>query len=422
MNDFTNNVAIIKAVVAKELLKKDFTGREGDKGEKGDKGDRGEDGESIVGPQGPVGKSGRDGTDGKDGKVGPQGPVGKAGRDGINGKDGKDGLDGKDGPEGPVGKDGRDGYNGKDGKGIKSVKVDANSNLVVTYDDGEVAVAGKVSVTNKTEVIQNGAGLPVGHFAIHSVTLDDDDNLIVRCNNNKSFNIPIGTKSMGGYEFSGGFSDRTTGQTGTSDVGSNVSYTSADVAANRWRRFGFSSARQIANDQPYWSASGDPDEAPASGTTEYQGVGLFSGAYMPSGVTSMFDFTQDDTYNQAVTTGDNPYTAATGSLNWTQCKVGDLAEVRFDFNITPQFANTTVEVGLIFATRDADDNITFTFPLLTNPIFFGQGSVGKTFLNRPSISAYFASQEDVNARALPAIRADQPVLVQPLTILTTIKR
>ena len=39
MTEFANNVAIIKAVVAKELLKKDFTGREGDKGEKGDKGD-----------------------------------------------------------------------------------------------------------------------------------------------------------------------------------------------------------------------------------------------------------------------------------------------------------------------------------------------------------------------------------------------
>ena len=418
MTEFANNVAIIKAVVAKELLKKDFTGREGDKGEKGDKGETGEDGESIVGPQGPVGKAGSDGSDG------PQGPAGKAGKDGRDGTDGRDGIDGQSivGPQGPVGKAGQVGQDGRDGRGIKSIKVNDENMLVVTYDDGDMTVAGKVSVTNKTEVIQNGAGLPLGHFAIHSVTLDDDENLIVRCNNNKSFNIPIGTKSVGGYEFTGGFLDRTTGQTGTSDVGSNVSYTSADVAANRWRRFGFSSARQIANDQPYWVDSGDPDEAPASGTTDYQGVGLFSGAYMPSGVTSMFDFTQDDTYNQEVTTGDNPYTAATGSLNWTQCKVGDFAEVRFDFNITPQFANTTVEVGLIFATRDADDNITFTFPLLTNPIFFGQGSVGKTFLNRPSISAYFASQEDVNARALPAIRADQPILVQPLTILTTIKR
>jgi hypothetical protein len=415
MTEFANNVAIIKAVVAKELLKKDFTGREGDKGEKGD---TGEDGESIVGPQGEIGKSGRDGIDGV------RGPVGKAGRDGIDGKDGRDGVDGKsiEGPEGPIGKAGSDGTEGKAGRGIKSIKVNNDNMLVVTYDDGDMTIAGKVSVTNKTEVIQNGAGLPLGHFALHSVSLDEDDNLIVRCNNNKLFNIPIGTKSIGGYEFSGGFSDRTTGQTGTSDVGSNVSYTSSDVAAKRWRRFGFSSARQVANDQPYWADSSDPDEAPALGTTDYQGVGLFSGAYMPSGVTSMFDFTQDDPYNQALTTGDNPYTAATGSLSWFECKVGDLAEVRFDFNITPQFANTTVEVGLIFATRDEDDNITFTFPLLTNPIFFGQGSVGKTFLNRPSISAYFASQEDVNARALPAIRSDQPVLVQPLTILTTIKR
>jgi hypothetical protein len=38
------------------------------------------------------------------------------------------------------------------------------------------------------------------------------------------------------------------------------------------------------------------------------------------------------------------------------------------------------------------------------------------------MSAYFASQEDVNARALPAIRADNEILIQPLTTLCTIVR
>ena len=96
--------------------------------------------------------------------------------------------------------------------------------------------------------------------------------------------------------------------------------------------------------------------------------------------------------------------------------------IRFDFNVIPQHANTTVEVGLIWATRDSNDDVTFTFPLLTNPVFFGTGTVGKTYLNRPLITAYFASAEDVNARALPAIRADNEVLIQPLTTLCTIMR
>ena len=135
----------------------------------------------------------------------------------------------------------------------------------------------------------------------------------------------------------------------------------------------------------------------------------------------MFDFT-DTSIAAAVTSGSNPYTAANGSLDWTDCKVGDQAIIRFDFNVIPQVANTTVEVGLIFATRDANDNVTFTFPLTTTPLFYGTGSVGNTYLNRPQMTAYFASSEDINARALPAIRADNPVLIQPLTMLTTIIR
>ena len=416
------DLAVVQALIQKQIPK-EVHGKDGAPGPQGPEGPQGPTGATgKPGKAGPVGKAGKDGKDGVRGLDGSQGPQGPKGPKGDKGQRGDKGIAGPVGKAGPAGAKGPKGDTGAAGRAVKSVKVNNENMLVVTYDDGDMDIAGKVSVTNKTEVFQNGQNLPPAHFAINNVSLDDNDNLIVRCNHNKVFTVPVGTKAIGGYEFTGGFADRTVGQTGTSDVGSNVSYTSADVAANRWRRFGFSTTRQIANDQPYWGDSGDPNEAPAAGTTDYEGVGLFSGAYMPSGVTSMFNFTQDDTYNQAVTTGDNPYTAAIGSLDWSQCQVGDFAEVRFDFNITPQFANTTVEVGLIFATRDADDNITFTFPLLTNPIFFGQGTVGKTFLNRPIITAYFASQEDVNARALPAIRADQPVLIQPLTLLTSISR
>lgn len=222
-------------------------------------------------------------------------------------------------------------------------------------------------------------------------------------------------ETSGGYEFTGGFTDRTTGTAGASDVGSNVNYTQDMVNENRWMRFGFDATSQANNDNAYWS---DPTPAPTAG------VGLFGGSYMPGGVNSLFDYSFDDPtgYSAAVETGDFQYTAATGSFNFTECSAGDLALVRFDFNCLPQVANTTVEVSMIWQTRDSDDAPTFTFALTGEPIFFGTGTVGRTFLNRPLLSAYFASAEDVNARALLAIRADNPVQIQPLTTLCTIVR
>ncbi len=220
--------------------------------------------------------------------------------------------------------------------------------------------------------------------------------------------------SDGGYEFTGGFTDRTTGTAGASDVGSNVSYTQTMVNANRWMRFGFDSTQQETNDSAYWSS-------PVPSSTD--GIGLFGGSYMPAGVDSMFDYSFNSSgYSNALESGDFQYTAADGSYDFTGCRPGDLALVRFDFNILPQIANTTLEVGLIWQTRDENDVETFTFALTGSAIFFGTGTVGKTFLQRPLISAYFASDEDVNARALPAIRADNPVQIQPLTTLSTIIR
>jgi hypothetical protein len=219
-------------------------------------------------------------------------------------------------------------------------------------------------------------------------------------------------ESSGGLEFTGGFEDRTTGNSGSSDLGSNVQYTVAQAAAKTWRRFGFSTARQVANDNQYW---GETDPA------FDQSKGLFGGLQMPSGVTDLFDF-NDTSFGDAVTTGNNPHTAANGSYDLSQCNKGDLVNIRFSFNCVPQHANTTMEVGLIWATRDADDNVTFTFPLTTQPIFFGTGTQGVANLNRVEMTAYLASDEDLNARALPAIRANNEILIQPLSTLITIIR
>ena len=275
MTEFANNVAIIKAVVAKELLKKDFTGREGDKGETGDKGDTGDKGESIVGPQGPVGKAGRDGVDGES----IRGPVGKSGSDGVDGKDGRDGVDGQsiEGPKGPVGKAGSE---GKDGRGIKSIKVNNENMLVVTYDDGDMTIAGKVSVTNKTEVIQNGAGLPLGHFAIYSAEMDDDKQLIIKCNNNKTFILPmLQAKDIGG------FADYNDTSTSSSPV---------TLADNTWT--------DIPND----------------------GAGAFSNIKLPTGVTRLLD-------------------SSTGAILLDELPIGSSAIVRMDYTVTPTTNNAALD-------------------------------------------------------------------------------
>jgi len=211
--------------------------------------------------------------------------------------------------------------------------------------------------------------------------------------------------SQGGYEFTGGFSD---------SLSTNVLYTQEMADNGRWLRFGFSEAARQVKDVTYLTTGTDYDNS----------KGLFGGQFLPDGVENLFDFSYSNPtgYSAAVTEGDLQYTAADGSFEISDCKPGDLVLVRFDFNVVPQFANTTIEVGLIWQTQSNLGLPTATFPLTTQPIFYGQGTVGKTFLNRPLVSAYIASHEDVNAKALLAVRSDNPVQLQPLTTLCAINR
>ena len=222
-----------------------------------------------------------------------------------------------------------------------------------------------------------------------------------------------GAGGEGGYEFTGAFAERLSGASGANDLGTFVAYTAEMVDDERWLRFGFSPAANVANDQQYWG-----ETSPDYDSTK----GLFGGLHMPRNVTQLFDFDFSSAGYSSASEGSLKYTAADGSIDFRECRVGDLALVRFDFNVTPQVANTTLEVAMIWQTRDASDNATFTFALTGEPLFYGTGTVGRTFLNRPMLSAYFASAEDVNARALLAIRSDNPVQVAPLTTLVTIVR
>ena len=103
-------------------------------------------------------------------------------------------------------------------------------------------------------------------------------------------------------------------------------------------------------------------------------------------------------------------------------KPGDSLKVRFDFNAIPQVANTTIEPAIWYKNRDASDNVTFSFSLTAQPVFFGTGTVGKSILNRIEISIFVASQEDINALAHFAIRSDNQIIIQPLSSLVTLIR
>lgn len=222
-----------------------------------------------------------------------------------------------------------------------------------------------------------------------------------------------------GYAFTGGFADRLTGNSASSDIGTYVNYSQAMVDNDQWLRFAFSPTAQANNDNAYWT---DPD--PNSNPNFDQSKGLFGGLYLPPGFDSMisYDFDESPGYSDGVTGQSLNYTAADGSFDFSDAEPGDFCEVRFDFQVRPQVANTTIQIAMIWQTRLADGTPTFTFPLTGTPLFYGTGTTGKVFLNRPVLTAYFASEEDVNAKALLAIKSDNPVEIAPLTTLVRIAR
>ena len=254
-------------------------------------------------------------------------------------------------------------------------------------------------------------------------SIDDADKLIgtdgkpgATFGNTKNFSISSLKTHFGGgvsgYSHTGAFADKPVSNQYVWQAGTGINYTAEDAGAGLYKVFSLSRSVHDAVDNPYWT-----DPTPTGNT----GIGLFQGAYLPPDVSSLvdYDYDYDVSYPSSSGTG---YEGSTGRIRLNDLQVGDQLRVRFDFNIIPQETNTTVEPALWYSNRDANDNITFTFPLTSQPIFFGTGTVAKTFLNRVEISAWIASQEDINALALPAIKADNRVIVQPLGLLITILR
>lgn len=224
-----------------------------------------------------------------------------------------------------------------------------------------------------------------------------------------SFNEGLLSDSSSGIEFTGAFAGKPLSNSYVWENGVGINITAQDVADGIYKTFSMDATVQAAVDTPYWS-----DPVPA----DHTGKGVFGGSYLPEGVTNVFDYTSvdSDTYED----GSNIVT--TGGLDFSQLQVGDKVDVRFDFNAIPQIANTTIEPAIWYKNRDGDNNVTFTFPLTAQPIFYGTGTVGKTYLNRVSLTIYIASQEDINSLSHFAIKSDNLITIQPLSALFTLIR
>ena len=206
-----------------------------------------------------------------------------------------------------------------------------------------------------------------------------------------------GTK--GGFTLTGGFAKR----------GTPIRVTEDNI--NKWIPLDFGLTAQQTIDAPWW-----PGAEPSNG------IDLFGGTALPHGVTRMVDFAQTwDTSGDADVSDADLGTngTRTGTLRFDELETGTTNLFRMDMNITPQIANTTVEVGLWFQPKTSLDgaNDGGAFPLPGSPLFFGTGTVGREFLSRPTSTMYIASSSDQFAYAVPVIKSDNPIIIEPLSML-----
>lgn len=219
-------------------------------------------------------------------------------------------------------------------------------------------------------------------------------------------------ESVAGYSHTGAFAGKPLSNDYVWEAGVGINYTQTDVDNELYKVFSLDKDVHLAVDNPYWSTPKPTGET---------GIGLFQGANLPDGVDALVDYEYDFDVQYPSSSGTG-FEGSIGRIKLNDLRYGDQLRVRFDFNAIPQIANTTLEPALWYSNRNDDNDITFTFPLTTQPIFYGGGTVGNTYLNRVEISAWITSNEDVNALTLPAIKSDNPIIIQPLGILITIIR
>ena len=292
-----------------------------------------------------------------------------------------------------------------------------NCTLVIYDENGNQDYLFNLDSTAVTELtsgrvqIHDDEGSHVSFYPSQMVdlglTVADLTNRVAECQGGVT-----GLAGQSGYSHTGAFEGKPLSNNYVWQAGTGINYTQADVVNKTFKVFSLSPTVHAAVDNPYWTTPTPTGET---------GIGLFQGANLPNGVTTLLDYSYDYDTNYPSSAGTG-FEGSTGRIKLNDLQYGDQLRVRFDFNVIPQIANTTVEPALWYSNRDDNDDITFTFPLTSQPIFYGGGTVGNTFLNRIEISAWITSNEDVNALALPAIKSDNPVIIQPLGLLVTIIR
>ena len=293
------------------------------------------------------------------------------------------------------------------------VEGDARITGILTVGQSSVTIDGnddKIIIGTGTTITEGGNAEFVGVVTATNVSIA---NTFTYPPHITGGTVPRAIKSQGGYDRSSAFVDYQTGTEASQDPADYIEYTQELADSGTWYRFGMSTAGNQARDNQWWGETN-----PNYDNTK----GLFGGLTDPAGVDHFFDFSENTAFNNAQTTGSLKYTQALGSFSLKECQVGDLVLARFDLNVMPMVTNTTVEIALIYSNRDANDTITFTFPLTITPFTYGSGTVGRGYLLRPTITAYMANQQDVNSRSLLAIKADNPIIVNPIGVLFTIQR
>lgn len=255
-------------------------------------------------------------------------------------------------------------------------------------------------------VVVKGISAPKAYYNGNK-TISDAGELVERLNKiiaSAKADLPTDENGDGhvdrfGYSFTGGFAGKPVENNYIWDAGNAI-----QLVADTYTHMEFDSTVQAAVDAPYWSSPSP------LGNDAHVGVGAFEGIHLPEGTINLFDYD----YEWA--------DGGIGRIDVSSAQPGDLLRVRMDYNVIPSIANSVIEAALDFNTRDLDDNVTFQFYLTANPSTFGNTSAGQTYLLRTEMTAYFASNEDVNALVRPVVKCNNICQIQPISILAILQK
>ena len=175
-----------------------------------------------------------------------------------------------------------------------------------------------------------------------SVIVYDTDEKVNKFWNGTEWVSIDGASGQSGYSHTGAFAGKPLDNNYVWEAGVGISYGVDDVANGTYKVFSLDQAVHQAVDSPYWTVptpTGTPN------------VGLFQGANLPEGVSTLVDYSYD--YDaQYPTSSGTGFEGSTGRIRLNDLRYGDQLRVRFDFNVIPQIANTTLEPALWYSNRD----------------------------------------------------------------------